>query len=57
MKELGRSFTKEEKMQLHSEERLFVIFSSIKEVWKNLTKIRENTNSFLNNESTKMGLK
>jgi hypothetical protein len=30
MKELGRSFTKDEKTQLYSEGRLFVIFSSIK---------------------------
>jgi hypothetical protein len=30
MKALGRSFTKEERTQLHYEGRIFVIFSSIK---------------------------
>jgi hypothetical protein len=57
MRQLGRSFTKEEKLQLHAEGRLFVLFSSIKEIWKNLLKIRENTTSFLASESSKNFLK
>lgn len=57
MKALGRSFTKEERSQLHYEGRIFVIFSSIKEIWKHLLKIKENTKSFLAVESNKNFLK
>ncbi len=57
MKALGRAFTKEEKIQLHEEGRIFIIFSSIKDIWKNLIRIKENTRSFLAVESHKNLLK
>lgn len=50
-KELGRAFNKEEREIFENEDKVCVLFNSIKEILRNLMKIRENTASFEQTDS------